>query len=80
MGKIFININRFEDYYDMNFDKSINHYDFYLTHLKKFLGLVRRSTRPINAVNSSSFNAEESTNSIRVSEYLNRVSSQRPLE
>jgi hypothetical protein len=39
MGKLFLNVNKFEDYYDVNFDKSIDLYNSYLIHFKKFLGV-----------------------------------------
>lgn len=80
MGKIFININKFEDYYDVNFDKSVDQYDFYLTHLKKFLGLVRTRTKPSVNLEVSSSSLEEddtATVSIRISEYLNKIISNR---
>lgn len=81
MGKIFININKFEDYYDVNFDKSVDQYDFYLTHLKKFLGLVRARRTKIASNPDTSSSSDENdvtaTVSIRISDYLDKITSNR---
>ena len=77
IGKIFINVNRFEDYYDMNFDKSIDKYDFYLTHLKRFFGIASY-TRSLNQkVGLNKVFSENVKTSVRFTEYTNRVLAQR---
>ena len=76
MSKIFININKFEDYYDVNFDRSTTQYDFYLTHLKRFLGLnILRSRYSSESFPLISDNQVQT--SIRISEYLSKVISER---
>lgn len=80
MGKIFINVNKFEDYYDMNFDKSIDRYDFYLSHLRKFFGGLYsngESRRRKSTLAFSDHLSENVKKSIRFTEYLDRVAAQR---
>jgi hypothetical protein len=75
MGKIFISINKFEDYYDMNFDKSVDRYDFYLKHLRRFFGEPKN--RPLNKGEKPTYFSDGLKSSVRFTEYLDRVISQR---
>jgi len=83
MGKIFLNVNRFEDYYDVNFDKSVDKYDFYLTHLKRFFGIKRskKKKKKLKIYNVS--NLDESTfsdnirSSVRFTDYSKKLADQR---
>ena len=83
MGKIFMNVNRFEDYYDVNFDKSIDKYDFYLAHLKRFFGASFLSTKKKRKFKYTSADTDEDEfsenlkNSVRFDDYLKRVAAQR---
>ena len=75
MGKVFININKFEDYYDMNFDRSVDHYDFYLKHLRRFFG-EPKNRHPSKGEKPTYF-SDGLKGSVRFTEYLDRVASQR---
>lgn len=81
MGKLFLNINKFEDYYDVNFDKSIDHFDQYSIYLKFFFGvaskrfLAKRFESRIKGEDFSS--AEDSTESIRFIDYEKKMNAQR---
>jgi hypothetical protein len=78
MGKIFLNVNKFEDYYDVNFDKSADRYDFYLSHFKNFFGARVQTNFLKNdgTVNSKAF-SENLKSSIRFSDYASKLAAQR---
>lgn len=78
MGKLFLNINKFEDYYDVNFDKSLDHYNKYSTYLKFFFGVA---FNPFSSKKFESQGKDESTSfekeSIRFLDYDKKMNSQR---
>jgi len=82
MGKLFLNVNKFEDYYDVNFDKSIDLYNSYLIHFKKFLGVDSFNSlfRKRFEVQKQSFEEEISDDvekSVRLMNFEQKLNAQR---
>lgn len=78
MGKLFLNINKFEDYYDINFDKSLDRYDKYSVYLNFFFGVafnpfLSKHFETQNKVEDSSLEKE----SIRFLDYEKKMNLQR---
>jgi hypothetical protein len=74
VGKVFASVNRFEDYYDMNFDKSANRYNFYLSHINKFFGSDFSAKQNKDLEKEFPDNVK---NSVRFSEYIEKLAAQR---
>lgn len=78
MGKLFLNVNKFEDYYDVNFDKSLDYYNKYSIYLKFFFGVANNTVLSKNFENrdkdeSLSFEKE----SVRFMDYDKKMNLQR---
>ncbi len=80
MGRFFLSINKFEDYYDINFDKSLDRYNIYVKYLKYFFGSVPLSMKArYKRPNSGSSNeiSDDTKNSVRFFEYEQKLAAQR---
>ena len=76
MGKIFISTNKFEDYYEFNFDNSVSKYNFYMSHLKLFFGLRFNSKTKKFSPNSENL-PNNVKKSVRFAEYEVKLAAQR---
>ena len=78
MNRFFFNINKFEDYYDVNFDKSLDKYNSYIKYLKIFFGSKPVITKKISKSKfDNNLISDETKNSIRFYEYEQKLAAQR---
>lgn len=81
MSKVFLSINKFEDYYDTNFDKSLDRYNIYVKYLKYFFGSPSSDFKARYKKSKLNSNANEvlddTKTSIRFIEYEQKLAAQR---
>jgi len=88
MGKLFLNVNKFEDYYDVNFDKALARYNLFIIYLNYFFGVnpTRISSKQVEKqvekqVLDEEFSSDEdfsdNEESIRLIDYAKKMDLQR---